>query len=180
MGARELGHDKAADRHYDIISAFIKSMRGSDVDAALYWLHTMLAAGEDPKFIARRMIILASEDIGLADNRALAVAVDAFRALEVIGLPEATYALTHAVIYLTTAPKSNTVGDAIGRSRRLVDESPAARVPAHLREVEAGSPEVDEALVVEKHDGLELDQIAEQVAVHVQRHGQPPAQEPPR
>ena len=130
---RVIRYDKAADRHYDIISAFIKSMRGSDVDAALYWLHTMLAAGEDPKFIARRMIILASEDIGLADNRALAVAVDAFRALEVIGLPEATYALTHAVIYLATAPKSNTVGDAIGRSRRLVDESPAARVPPHLR-----------------------------------------------
>ncbi len=130
---RVIRYDKAADRHYDIISAFIKSMRGSDVDAALYWLHTMLAAGEDPKFIARRMIILASEDIGLADNRALAIAVDAFRAVEVIGLPEATYALTHAVIYLAAAPKSNTVGDAIGRSRRLVDESPAARVPPHLR-----------------------------------------------
>ena len=130
---RVIRYDKAADRHYDIISAFIKSMRGSDVDAALYWLHTMLAAGEDPKFIARRMIILASEDIGLADNRALAIAVDAFRALEVIGLPEATYALTHAVIYLATAPKSNSVGEALGRSRRLVDETPAARVPPHLR-----------------------------------------------
>jgi putative ATPase len=130
---RVIRYDKAADRHYDIISAFIKSMRGSDVDAALYWLHTMLAAGEDPKFIARRMIILASEDIGLADNRALGIAVDAFRALEVIGLPEATYALTHAVIYLATAPKSNSVGEAMGRSRRLVDESPAARVPPHLR-----------------------------------------------
>jgi len=130
---RVIRYDKAADRHYDVISAFIKSMRGSDVDAALYWLHTMLSAGEDPKFIARRMIILASEDIGLADNRALAVAVDAFRALEVIGLPEGAYALTHAVIYLSTAPKSNSVTDAIGRSRRLVDESPAARVPPHLR-----------------------------------------------
>ena len=130
---RVIRYDKASDRHYDIISAFIKSMRGSDPDAALYWLHTMLNAGEDPKFIARRMIILASEDVGLADTAALGVAVDAFRALEVVGLPEATFALTQAVVYLSTAPKSNSMKEAIGLSRRVVEESPSAQVPPHLR-----------------------------------------------
>ena len=130
---RVIRYDKASDRHYDIISAFIKSMRGSDPDAALYWLHTMLNAGEDPKFIARRMIILASEDVGLADTAALGVSVDAFRALEVVGLPEATFALTQAVVYLSTAPKSNSMKEAIGLSRRVVEESPSAQVPPHLR-----------------------------------------------
>ena len=130
---RVIRYDKASDRHYDIISAFIKSMRGSDPDAALYWLHTMLNAGEDPKFIARRMIILASEDVGLADTAALGVAVDAFRALEVVGLPEATFTLTQAVVYLSTAPKSNSMKEAIGLSRRVVEESPSAQVPPHLR-----------------------------------------------
>jgi putative ATPase len=130
---RVIRYDKAADRHYDVISAFIKSVRGSDVDASLYWLHTMIEAGEDPKFIARRMIILASEDIGLADSSALGVAVDAFRALEVVGLPEASFALTQAVVYLAAAPKSNSMKDAIGLSKRAVADTPAARVPPHLR-----------------------------------------------
>ena len=130
---RIIRYDKAADRHYDIISAFIKSVRGSDADAALYWLHTMLEAGEDPKFIARRMIILASEDVGLADTAALGVAVDAFRALEVVGLPEASFALTQAAVYLATAPKSNSMKEAIGLSKRAVDATAAAEVPPHLR-----------------------------------------------
>lgn len=130
---RVIRYDKTADRHYDIISAFIKSVRGSDVDAALYWLHTMLEAGEDPKFVARRMIVLASEDIGLADRSALGVAVDAFRALEVVGLPEASFALTQAAVYLATAAKSNSIKDAIGLTRQAVSGTPGARVPPHLR-----------------------------------------------
>lgn len=130
---RVIRYDKGGDRHYDVISAFIKSMRGSDVDASLYWLHTMLRAGEDPKFVARRMIIFASEDVGLADPAALGVAVDAFRALEVIGLPEASFALTQAVIHLAAAPKSNSVKDAIGRTIEVVESSTTAPVPPHLR-----------------------------------------------
>jgi putative ATPase len=121
------------DAHYDVISAFIKSMRGSDPDAAVYWLHTMLAAGEDPEFIARRMVIFASEDIGLADRHALAIAIDGARALAYVGLPEASYALTHAAIYLATAPKSNTVGRAMLAARQAVESSPGVQVPTHLR-----------------------------------------------
>jgi len=130
---RVIRYDKGGDRHYDVISAFIKSMRGSDVDATLYWLHTMIEAGEDPKFVARRMVILASEDVGLADSRALGIAVDAFRAVEVIGLPEAAYALTHAALYLATAPKSNSIARAIGAARESVERTPGADVPPHLR-----------------------------------------------
>ncbi len=130
---RVIRYDKGGDRHYDVISAFIKSMRGSDVDAALYWLHTMLGAGEDPKFIARRMIIFASEDVGLADPAALGVAVDAFRALEVVGLPEASFALTQGVIYLAAAPKSNSVKEAIGRTVAAVESTTTAPVPEHLQ-----------------------------------------------
>jgi putative ATPase len=130
---RVIRYDKAADRHYDVVSAFIKCLRGSDVDAALYWLHTMLEAGEDPKFVARRMIILASEDIGLADTRALGVAVDAFQALDVIGMPEASFALTHAAVYLALAPKSDSVKRAIGRAHDAVAATPSSQVPPHLR-----------------------------------------------
>ncbi|MCP3974877.1 MAG: replication-associated recombination protein A [bacterium] len=130
---RVIRYDKGGDRHYDVISAFIKSMRGSDVDASLYWLHTMIGAGEDPKFIARRMIIFASEDIGLADPTAMGVAVDAFRALEVVGLPEAGFALTQAAIHLAAAPKSNSVKEAIIRSGEAVEAATSAPVPAHLR-----------------------------------------------
>ncbi len=130
---RVIRYDKGGDRHYDIISAFIKSVRGSDVDGALYWLHTMIEAGEDPKFIGRRLVILASEDIGLADHRALGIAVDAFRAVEVIGLPEGAYALTHATVYLATAAKSNSLAKAIVAAREQVEGTPGADVPMHLR-----------------------------------------------
>ncbi len=130
---RVIRYDKGGDRHYDVISAFIKSVRGSDVDAALYWLHTMIQAGEDPKFIARRLVILASEDVGLADSRGLGIAVDAFRAVEVIGIPEGAYALTHATTYLATAPKSNSLSGAIAAARVAVERTPGADVPMHLR-----------------------------------------------
>ena len=130
---RIIRYDRAGDRHYDVISAFIKSLRGSDVDAALYWLQTMVQAGEDPKFIARRMIIFASEDVGIADSSALTVAVDAFRALEVVGLPEANYALSHAAMALALAPKSNSVTRAMGAAIAAVQDGPHTEVPAHLR-----------------------------------------------
>jgi len=127
-------YDKAGDSHYDVASAFIKSIRGSDPDAALHWLARMLEAGEDPRFICRRMIILASEDIGLADSRALTVAVSAFQALEYVGLPEARLSLAHAVIYLSCAPKSNSVIRAIDAAMRDVREKEIGRVPNHLRD----------------------------------------------
>ncbi len=130
---RIIRYDKKGDRHYDVISAFIKSMRGSDPDAALYWLHTMLAAGEDPEFIARRMVIFASEDIGLADPHALGQAVAAAHALSFVGLPEAAYHLSHAALYLATAPKSDSVKKAMGAARRVVQDTPGATVPPHLR-----------------------------------------------
>jgi putative ATPase len=131
---RIVRYDKGGDAHYDVISAFIKSLRGSDPDAAVYWLHLMLEAGEDPEFIARRMIIFASEDVGLADSRALGVAIDASAALAYVGLPEAGFALTHAALYLATAPKSNSVTTAIGEAQRAVRDGPAPSVPAHLRD----------------------------------------------
>ena len=116
---RIVRYDRAGDRHYDVISAFIKSLRGSDPDAVMYWLETMIEAGEDPKFVARRMIIFASEDIGLADPHALTIAIDAFRAVEVVGLPEANYAMSHAALYLSLSPKSDSVKKAIGAARLL-------------------------------------------------------------
>ncbi len=120
--------------HYDVISAFIKSIRGSDPDAGLYWLARMLAAGEDARFVARRLVILASEDIGLADPSALLAADAAARALEFVGLPEAQLNLAQAVVHLATAPKSNRVTVALGRARADVAERPAGEVPAHLRD----------------------------------------------
>ncbi len=124
------------------------------MDASLYWLHTMLRGGEDPKFVARRMIILASEDIGLADPAALGVAVDAFRALEVVGLPEASYALSEAVVYLAAAPKSNSMKDAIARSVQAVEATPGAQVPPHLRSaVHEGQKELGDGVgYVYPHD----------------------------
>ena len=130
---RIIRYDRTGDRHYDVISAFIKSLRGSDPDAVVYWLQTMVEAGEDPKFIARRMIIFASEDVGLADPYALSIANEAFRTVEVVGLPEANYALTHAALYLALAPKSNTVTRAIHAGVEAVTEGPPGEVPAHLR-----------------------------------------------
>ena len=122
------------DDHYDVISAFIKSIRGSDPDAGLYWLATMLEAGEDARFIVRRLIILASEDIGEADPTSLLVAVAAAQAVEHVGLPEAQLNLSQAVIHLATAPKSNRATTAIGRAVADVRERPSSGVPAHLRD----------------------------------------------
>jgi len=130
---RIIRYDKKGDQHYDVISAFIKSIRGSDPDAAAYWLTTMIEAGEDPEFITRRMVVLASEDIGLADPASLSVAVNAARALAYVGLPEASYALHQAALYLATAPKSDSVKRAMGEAHRAVEETPAATVPPHLR-----------------------------------------------
>ena len=122
------------DGHYDVISAFIKSIRGSDADAGLYWLARMLEAGEDPRFIARRLVILASEDIGLADDGALLVAEAAARAVEYVGLPEAQLNLAHAVVRLATAPKSNRVTVALGRAAADARTAGAGEVPMHLRD----------------------------------------------
>jgi putative ATPase len=122
------------DDHYDVVSAFIKSIRGSDPDAGLYWLARMLEAGEDARFIARRLVILASEDIGMADPTALLVADAAGRAVELVGLPEAGINLAHAVIHLALAPKSNSVITALGAALETVRRLPAGAVPAHLRD----------------------------------------------
>jgi len=122
------------DEHYDVISAFIKSIRGSDVDAGLYWLARMLEAGEDARFIARRLVILASEDVGMADPTALLVADAAARAVEVVGLPEAQLNLAQAVVHLATAPKSNRVTVALGRARADARAAGHGEVPAHLRD----------------------------------------------
>jgi len=130
---RPLLYDRKGDQHYDFASAFIKSMRGGDADAAVYYLAAMLEAGEDPRFIARRMVILASEDIGNADPNALVVAVAAAQALELVGLPEAQLNLSQAAIYLARAPKSNASAIAIWEARRDVREHGNARPPAMLR-----------------------------------------------
>ncbi len=125
---------QGADSHYDQISALIKSVRGSDIDAGLYWLARMLEAGEDPRFLARRLVILASEDIGMADPMALVVADAAARAVEFVGLPEAQLNLAQAVVYLASAPKSNRVTVALGRAQDDVRKGPAGEVPIHLRD----------------------------------------------
>jgi putative ATPase len=130
---RVLAYDRAGDGHYDTASAFIKSLRGNDPDAALYWLAAMIAAGEDPKFIARRLIISASEDVGNADPRALQMAVAAGQALDWIGLPEAQYALAQATTYIATAPKSNRSGSAYWAAVADVEANGALPVPLHLR-----------------------------------------------
>jgi putative ATPase len=130
---RALAYDRAGDGHYDTISAFIKSIRGNDPDAALYWLASMVAAGEDPRFIARRLIISASEDVGLADPRALEIAVAAARALDWVGLPEAQYNLAEATAYLAAAPKSNRAGRAYWAAMADVLDRGSLPVPKHLR-----------------------------------------------
>ncbi len=131
---KALLYDKWGDGHYDTISAFIKSMRGSDPHASLYWLARMIYAGEDPRFIARRMLIFASEDIGLADSRALLLAEAAARGVEYVGLPEARIILAHAAIYLSLAPKSNSVIQGIDGAMRDVERVESAQVPPHLRD----------------------------------------------
>jgi putative ATPase len=129
-----LRYDRAGDQHYDVISAFIKSIRGSDVDAALHYLALMIEAGEDPRFIARRLIVHASEDIGMADPSALPVAVAAAQAVEFVGLPEVRINLAQAVIHLALAPKSNAVIKAIGAATDDVRSGRSGPVPAHLRD----------------------------------------------
>lgn len=151
---RGLSYDKSGDMHYDIISAFIKSMRGSDPDAALYWLARMIDAGEDPKFIARRILILASEDVGNADPQALLVAEAAFKATEVIGYPECRINLAQAVIYLCLAPKSNAAEAAIDAALAEVREGPRREVPNHLRDRHRpGSGEYGPYLYPHDYDG---------------------------
>ncbi len=130
---RAVLYDKDGDAHYDTISAFIKSVRGSDPDAALYWLAKMLSAGEDPRFILRRLIILAGEDIGLADPMGLVVAVSAAQAFDYIGLPEGIYPIVEATLYLSTAPKSNSAG-AYFKAFQLIEQEGITQVPQHLQD----------------------------------------------
>ncbi len=130
---RAVLYDKDGDAHYDTISAFIKSVRGSDPDAALYWLAKMIYAGEDPRFIIRRLIILAGEDIGLADPMGLVVASSAAQAFDFIGLPEGIYPIVEAVLYLSTAPKSNSAG-AYFKAMQLIEQEGAGSVPKHLQD----------------------------------------------
>jgi putative ATPase len=130
---RRIRYDADEDEHYDTISAFIKSCRGCDPDAAMYWLAKMLAGGEDPRFIARRLVILASEDVGLADPQALPLAVAAHHAVDLIGLPEAELTLAHAALHIATAPKSNSATLALGEAHRVLKEQPVQTIPAFLR-----------------------------------------------
>jgi putative ATPase len=126
-------YDKSGEQHYDIISAFIKSMRGSDPNAAVYWMARMLEGGEDPKFIARRMLILASEDIGNANPNALLLATSCFQAVTMIGMPEARIILSQTVVYLATSPKSNASYVAINQAQDLVRKTGDLPVPLHIR-----------------------------------------------
>ncbi len=130
---RTLLYDKGGEQHYDVVSAFIKSMRGSDPDAAVYYMVRMLEGGEDPRFVLRRMVIFASEDVGNADPQALQIAVAALQAVELVGLPEGVLPMSQAAIYLALAPKSNTAIAAYGNARRLVKERGALPVPLKLR-----------------------------------------------
>jgi len=148
---KSIVYDADGDAHYDTASAFIKSIRGSDPDAALYWLAKMLHAGEDPRFIARRLVISASEDIGLADSGALRVALDAFHAFEFVGMPEGRIPLAHATVYLATAPKSNRAYEALGKAMSDIEQGRTLAVPPHLRtktrkKLAASSGETEEAL----------------------------------
>src|SRR5215468_4614032 len=133
FGKKLLRYDRAGDEHYAVISAFIKSMRGSDPDAAVYWMARMLEAGEDELYVLRRMIIFAAEDVGVADPRALAIAVDAMQAVRFVGMPEGFLPMTAAVIYLATAPKSNTALTTYGQALEAVKEHGTLPVPAHIR-----------------------------------------------
>jgi putative ATPase len=138
MQRRVISYDKGGDQHYDVISAFIKSIRATDPDAAVYWLARMIDAGEDPLFIARRLVILASEDVGLADSRGISVAVAAQQAVHFVGMPEGFYPLAHATLYLARAPKSNSVGRAYGAAMRDVEQTRNEPVPLHLRNAPTG------------------------------------------
>ena len=131
---RRIRYDDGGDDHYDTASAYIKSVRGGDPDAALYWLFLMLEGGEEPRFIARRLVICASEDIGLADSRALGVATAAFQACEMVGMPECEYALAHATLFLALSPKSNSTTSAISAAKDAVRNLPRQEVPLHLKD----------------------------------------------
>ena len=131
---RRIRYDDGGDDHYDTASAFIKSVRGGDPDAALYWLFVMLEGGEEPRFIARRLVICASEDIGLADSRALGVATAAFQACEMVGMPECEYALAHATLFLALSPKSHRTTLAIAAAKDAVRGQPRQEVPLHLKD----------------------------------------------
>jgi putative ATPase len=133
QGHEPLLYDKAGEEHYNVVSAFIKSMRGSDPDAAIYWMMRMLEAGDDPLFVLRRMIIFASEDVGLADSRALLVVTAADEAFRRLGMPEGLYPLAHACCYLATAPKSNSANTAWHRAKEMIAERGALPVPKKLR-----------------------------------------------
>ena len=135
---RHLLYDRAGDQHYDIVSALIKSVRGSDPDSAVYWMARMLEAGEDVMFVARRLVILAAEDVGLADPQALAVAVAAQQAAHFVGMPEAVLPLTEAALYLALAPKSNSALTSYGAARELIQETGNEPVPMHLRNAPTG------------------------------------------
>jgi putative ATPase len=135
---RHLLYDRAGDQHYDIVSALIKSVRGSDPDAAVYWLARMLEAGEDPLFVARRLVISAAEDVGLADPQALQVAIAAQQAAHFVGMPEAVLPLTEAVLYLALAPKSNSALTSYGAARELIEQTGNEAVPLHLRNAPTG------------------------------------------
>ncbi len=130
---RAYRYDKKGEDHYDTISAFIKTMRGSDPDAALLWMFKMLASGEEPRFLFRRMAIFASEDVGNADPRALQIVVSAWQAFEMVGLPEGEFFLAHACVYLSQAPKSNAVTKAMDAARNAVQKTPSLEVPYHIR-----------------------------------------------
>ncbi len=156
-----IAYDKDEEGHYDTISAFIKSMRGSDPHAAIYWLAKMLEAGEDPRFIVRRMIIFASEDIGNADPRALTIAVSAFHAVDFVGMPEARIPLAHAVTYLATAPKSNASYLAIDKALSDVRNGRVLPVPEHLKNVHIKAADKEapkEYLYPHDYDGHHVEQ----------------------
>ena len=138
MQERHLLYDRAGDQHYDIVSALIKSVRGSDPDAAVYWMARMLEAGEDVMFVARRLVILAAEDVGLADPQALSVAIAAQQAAHFVGMPEAVLPLTEAALYLALAPKSNSALTSYGAARELIQETGNEPVPLHLRNAPTG------------------------------------------
>lgn len=138
MQRRAISYDKGGDQHYDVISAFIKSIRASDPDAAIYWLARMIDAGEDPLFIVRRLVILASEDVGLADSRGISVAIAAQQAVHFVGMPEGFYPLAHATLYLARAPKSNSVGSAYSAAMADVEGTRNDPVPLHLRNAPTG------------------------------------------
>jgi len=134
LGRRFFLYDRDGDEHYDMISALIKSLRGSDPDASLYWCTRILQSGEDPRYVLRRLVIFASEDIGLADPNALGVATSALKGFELVGMPEGELIITQAVLYLATAPKSNTVLKSLQNAKKILEERRMPTVPQHLRD----------------------------------------------